>query len=1255
MRQFLSFSLIIGLALAFLVTAVNASTTLQPGINADPSLPLQNQTPLATSEASSSWWTAAQENIRQSEYNITLMEQTGTYQAPNRANNFRTYFTPEGVRVVPRHGEGQTWELGLRLSSLTGENGRQQLEPVPPIVIANWAEYSHPGITESYTNDESGIRQGFIIEAPDQSRTQEQNLTIELALTGNLHPNLSESGKSIEFTTDDGLQILRYDSIHAMDALAESLPTQISLNSDNGQTRLHIIVDATSAVYPLSIQYLLSGAVSQESGPAPSSSALAADTTAVNGDWTAESDQADSQFGYAVSAAGDVNNDGFDDVIVGAWFYDNGQVDEGRVYAFYGSATGLSATPDWIVESNQSGARLGHSIDTAGDINNDGYDDVILGADLFDNGEINEGMASVYYGSATGLSASPDWTAEGNQAGSQFGVSVASAGDINGDGYDDILIGAYLYDNPESDEGRAFLYYGSAAGLGVSGTPNNAVWSMESNQIGARFGHSVGTAGDVNGDGFSDIIIGAYRYDNPEVDEGLVQLFYGSASGLSQTADWTADSNQAGAQFGSQVSTAGDVNSDGFSDIIAGAPNFDNGETDEGRAYVYYGSAGGLNTAADWTAEINQTAAIFGWTVGTAGDVNGDGYGDVIVGAPFYDNGETDEGGAFVYYGAAGGLSNSPDWAGEGNQNNAQFGTTTGIGNAGDTNGDGYADVIIGARLYDNGQTNEGQAYLYLGSNSGLSQPPPNPTPTPTNTPPPTGTEVIIDNTDPDLFVNGSWSTYTGSTYPKYGVDVRYKGAGTGSATATFQPNLSLTGDYEVFIWLGYLASGATNAPFTVQHAAGSTTLLVNIQGTYGTGGFWYSLGVFPFTAGTSGFVQLSDDADGTVLADAVRWVEQRSSPTPTPTPADTPTPIVTNTPANTPTNTPTPIATNTPANTPTDTPTPIATNTPANTPTDTPTPIATNTPANTPTPTPTDTPTPGETEVIVDNTDPDFFVTGSWSTYTGSTYPKYGVDARYRAAGTGSATATFQPNLPLTGDYEVFIWLGYLVSGATNAPFTVQHAAGSTTVLVNIQGTYGTGGFWYSLGVFPFTAGTSGYIQLSDDADGTVLADAARWVEQSSNPNPTPTPTPLPTDTPPPAGAEVIVDNADPDFFVSGSWSTYTGSTYPKYGVDVRYKGTGIGSATATFQPNLPATGDYEVFIWLGYLVSGATNAPFTVQHAAGNTTVLINTQGTYGTGGFWYSLGVFPFNAGSSGYVQLSDNADGTLLADAVRWVEQ
>jgi len=430
--------------------------------------------------------------------------------------------------------------------------------------------------------------------------------------------------------------------------------------------------------------------------------------------WTQESNEISGQFGISVSTAGDLNADGFADVILGGNYLDNGQTDEGRAFVYLGYSGGLSSGSAIIYESNQSNSRFGISVATAGDINGDGFSDVIVGSHMFDSPSANEGRAFVFLGSAIGMSSAFVWSSESNQSNSDFGFSVSSAGDVNGDGYSDVIVGARRFDNGQTDEGAAFVYHGSASGL--SSFSN---WSLEGNQVNAYFGTSVSSAGDVNGDGYSDVIVGAPYFDNGFTDEGAAFVYHGSASGLSATAGWSGESNQESALFGLSVSGAGDVNGDGYSDLIVGARDFDNGQTDEGAAFVYHGSGSGISLSFSWSSEINQANSQYGFSVSSAGDVNGDGYSDVIVGANNYYNGISGEGAAFVHYGSVSGLSLSSDWSVESNQANSNFGFS--VSSAGDVNGDGYSDVIIGANLYDNGHTNEGRAFVYNGSASGLS------------------------------------------------------------------------------------------------------------------------------------------------------------------------------------------------------------------------------------------------------------------------------------------------------------------------------------------------------------------------------------------------------------------------------------------------------------------------------------------------------------------------------------------------------
>ena len=335
-------------------------------------------------------------------------------------------------------------------------------------------------------------------------------------------------------------------------------------------------------------------------------------------------------------------------------------------------------------------------------MNGDGYSDVIVGAPHYTNGQTEEGRAFVYLGSATGLVASPSSVLESNQASSEFATSLGTAGDVNSDGYSDVIIGAPHFTSGQDREGRAFLYLGSAGGLGASPS-----WIAESNQIQAEFGISVATAGDVDGDGFSDVIIGAIDYDNGHISEGKAVVYYGGRPTLQLAPGWSVESNEDFATLGLPVATAGDVNDDGFSDVIVGS--LSNGNVD-----VYHGSAASLSLTASLRRSFVPNAR-FGHSVAAAGDTDGNGTSEFIIGAPFE--------------GASAGIAylvdanDAPIWTAVGGQAFAQFGNS--VAGAGDVNGDGYSDLLVGANLYSNGQINEGRAFLYHGSSSG----PPTPRP----------------------------------------------------------------------------------------------------------------------------------------------------------------------------------------------------------------------------------------------------------------------------------------------------------------------------------------------------------------------------------------------------------------------------------------------------------------------------------------------------------------------------------------------
>ena len=430
-------------------------------------------------------------------------------------------------------------------------------------------------------------------------------------------------------------------------------------------------------------------------------------------DWTADGSESGAQFGYSVSAAGDVNGDGYADVIVGAPKQGDSAVREGIAFVFYGSPAGPGGpTPPWEVHGEQQGSRFGCSVSAAGDVNNDGYDDVIVGAYRYNKTveEPESGAAYLYLGSPAGLSSSPAWKVEGPHKNAHFGYSVSAAGDLNNDNYDDLIVGARQYSNGEVNEGAVFVFHGSAS------VPNLAPnWSFESDQASALLGSAVGAAGDVNGDNYGDVIVGLPQYDGEQTDEGAALLFFGSGSGLSAAPDWTAQGNQDGAKFGSSVAGAGDVNGDNYDDIVVGAPEFDTSEEDQGSVFLYHGSAAGPAETANWVAGFGPAGSWFGHSVDTAGDLDQDGYADLVVGAPKCEDDKQLEGCVFVFRGGPGGLApGGPAWQTWGDK--AEAGLGFAVGTAGDVNQDGLDDIIVGAPEYRHSQDILGRAFFFASS-----------------------------------------------------------------------------------------------------------------------------------------------------------------------------------------------------------------------------------------------------------------------------------------------------------------------------------------------------------------------------------------------------------------------------------------------------------------------------------------------------------------------------------------------------------
>jgi len=341
-------------------------------------------------------------------------------------------------------------------------------------------------------------------------------------------------------------------------------------------------------------------------------------------------------FGVA-KGAGDVDGDGHPDLIVGANQAGSYPNNPGKAYLYLGGPA-MDGVPDLTLVGEASGDLFGSRVASAGDVNADGYGDFIVGA--IGNAEhgVRTGRAYLYFGGPL-LDAVPDIVFTGEMAGDEFGL-VGPAGDIDGDGFDDLIVGAWLANAGGNDAGRAYLFFG---GPGMDAEPDLVLTGVE---VYDRFGVSVMGTGDVSGDGFADVIVGAYWNDAAGPDAGRAYVYFGGPA-LDDVPDVTLTGEAAGDGFGKSVCDAGDVNGDGFADVIVGAYTSDAGGYNSGRAYVFFGGPA-MDSVPDMTLTGEWEGDQMGYWVSSTGDVNQDGFPDVLIGASFNDAGAHDAGRAYL-------------------------------------------------------------------------------------------------------------------------------------------------------------------------------------------------------------------------------------------------------------------------------------------------------------------------------------------------------------------------------------------------------------------------------------------------------------------------------------------------------------------------------------------------------------------------------------------------------------------------------
>lgn len=378
------------------------------------------------------------------------------------------------------------------------------------------------------------------------------------------------------------------------------------------------------------------------------------------------------RFGVAVATSGDTDGDGFSDLIVGAHLAELGNAtDEGRAYNYLGSPDGLHASDLWI---GNSGGRVGESIAYGGDVDGDGLGDVLLGAPKLGV----KGTVRVEYGVPR-----PPQLLEDGTADASFGAALAGNCDFDGDGYSDVAIGGPFHDALfMADAGGVWVWYGSENG--IAGELTNAPWKIVGGP-GNNLGRAV-ACGDLNGDGLSDLIVGSI---------GRAQVFLGHPSGLSTASTWSVSS--AGLSYGGEVAFVGDVNRDRFGDMLVSETGYSTGTPFLGRAMLYLGSATGPSTTPAQTFVGEQSAGQFATAIAGAGDVNHDGYADIAIGAFGHDNSSSvqDVGKLYVYHGGPAGPATTASFTATGSSGGSEFGRS--VAPAGDVDADGYSDIVVGA------------------------------------------------------------------------------------------------------------------------------------------------------------------------------------------------------------------------------------------------------------------------------------------------------------------------------------------------------------------------------------------------------------------------------------------------------------------------------------------------------------------------------------------------------------------------------
>ncbi|OQX89334.1 MAG: hypothetical protein B6D65_03750 [candidate division Zixibacteria bacterium 4484_93] len=399
---------------------------------------------------------------------------------------------------------------------------------------------------------------------------------------------------------------------------------------------------------------------------------------------------------YGWSACGvNLIGDEYPELIIGTPMRNSSR---GAVFIYRGGPD-MDSLPDFIIEGEEERDQFGISVSPAGDFNGDGFSDLLVGANV----SLGIGKAYIFFGGPA-FDGIPDVEMAGREFVDNYGYAVTGLGDINGDGFDDVAVGALYNDALGDRTGQVYIYFGGETADGEADIVLTGLDSLND------FGCDLDGGYDINGDGAPDLIVGSVQAGRYWEAPGLAEIFFGGEL-LDTIPDVIVSGEDTMDFFGGVVAGLGDMNGDGYDDFASGAYHHHGDAESSGKVYVYLGGEE-TDSIPDLIIEGHGEEQNLGTNTSSVGDINGDGFFDLAVASSYDPITGTPGGMVSIYFGGES-LDTIPDIVMFAENYGDRFGWS--IRRIGDINGDGYEDIVITAARADCYREDDGKAYIYLG------------------------------------------------------------------------------------------------------------------------------------------------------------------------------------------------------------------------------------------------------------------------------------------------------------------------------------------------------------------------------------------------------------------------------------------------------------------------------------------------------------------------------------------------------------